>query len=125
MKMSDEGKDFMPEYNTFLYPFRAMQFVVHELAVQKGWYDGKSERNPLELLALIVEEFGEAVHAVRNGSPESKKIPGYSCLEEELADIVIRVMDAAEHHQVRLADAIVAKHEYNKTRPERHGGKLY
>jgi lysozyme len=121
----EEIKDFMPEYNTFLYPFRAMQFRVHELAIEKKWYDGQSERNPLELLALIVEEFGEAVRAVREGSQESKKIPGYSCLEEELADIVIRVMDASEYHQVRLNEAIVAKHEYNKTRPERHGGKLY
>jgi len=110
---------------SFAESFAEFQAEIHDLAIEKGWYDGQSSRSPLELLALIVEEFGEAVHAIRDGNPESKKIVGYSCLEEELADIVIRIMDAAEYHKVRLAQAIVAKHEFNKTRPERHGGKLY
>jgi hypothetical protein len=41
----------------------------------------------------------------------------------ELADVIIRIMDAAEHDKVDLWSLIVEKHLYNKTRPFMHGGK--
>jgi len=41
----------------------------------------------------------------------------------ELADIVIRVMDYCGHEGIDLEKAILEKHEYNKTRPFKHGGK--
>jgi NTP pyrophosphatase (non-canonical NTP hydrolase) len=41
----------------------------------------------------------------------------------ELADIMIRVMDLAEGMGVDLGKEILEKHEYNKTRPYKHGGK--
>jgi len=46
------------------------------------------------------------------------------CVEEELADIIIRALDTAAAMGLRIGDAIKAKHEYNLTRSHKHGGKL-
>lgn len=55
---------------------------------------------------------------------KSEKIPGFYALEEEMADVIIRVMDLAGALDLNLEEAIVAKLEHNKTRPMKHG-KLF
>lgn len=76
-------------------------------------------------LLQIVGEVIEAQDALRIGNPQSDKIIGFTSEEEELADVVLRVMDYAEKFDLDIAEAIIAKAEYNKTRPIRHGGKLF
>jgi len=71
-----------------------------------------------------VTELAEAMEAYRDGNPESDKIPGYSKLEEELADVVIRLLDFAGGEGLDIEGAVMAKMAYNETRPYRHGGKL-
>jgi NTP pyrophosphatase (non-canonical NTP hydrolase) len=44
--------------------------------------------------------------------------------EEELADIVIRAFDTAEALGIDIEAAVSAKHDYNMSRPLKHGGKL-
>jgi NTP pyrophosphatase (non-canonical NTP hydrolase) len=44
-----------------------------------------------------------------------------SYLEEELSDIIIRALDVSQRFNVDITTAINRKHEYNKTRPFRHG----
>lgn len=41
----------------------------------------------------------------------------------ELADIIIRVLDLAAAYGIDIGKAVVSKMEYNKSRPEKHGGK--
>lgn len=41
-----------------------------------------------------------------------------------MADAVIRLFDLAGAMGHDLGRAIIEKHEYNKTRPFRHGGKV-
>lgn len=41
----------------------------------------------------------------------------------ELADAVIRILDYCGHVGIDIEKAIEIKHEYNKTRPYKHGGK--
>lgn len=44
-------------------------------------------------------------------------------LEEELADIIIRVLDTSKRLDVNIERAVENKHKYNKSREHRHGGK--
>jgi NTP pyrophosphatase (non-canonical NTP hydrolase) len=97
---------------------------VHDLAREKGWYD--HERKIPELCMLITCECAELVEAYRKGQlqePCDKPID-LTCIEEEIADILIRTLDMAGAFGVDVVHAIATKHNYNIDRPKRHGGKL-
>lgn len=47
-----------------------------------------------------------------------------TCLEEELADVLIRTLDTAHAFGVDIDRAVASKMAYNATRAHRHGGKL-
>lgn len=92
----------------------------------KGWKgQGTQERNKGEMIALIHSEVSECLEALRHGNPESEHIAPISGAEEELADIIIRVMDLAISNKFDVVSALFAKMAYNKTRPYRHGGKKF
>lgn len=42
-------------------------------------------------------------------------------IEEELADIIIRALDAVHEYNIDIAKALVSKDSYNQTRPHKHG----
>ena len=73
-----------------------------------------------EKLCLIHSEVSEAMEAYRNRYVGE----GYDGVAEELADIVIRVFDLAEHLCINMEKEIVHKHETNKLRPIRHGKRF-
>lgn len=64
------------------------------------------DKSPLETLALIASEVGEAVNECRGEAPTEK-------LAAELADIVLRTMDLAEMVGIDLETACRAKMEFN------------
>lgn len=41
----------------------------------------------------------------------------------ELADVIIRVLDYCAYAGIDIENVLEVKHEYNKSRPYRHGGK--
>lgn len=103
--------------------WKALQRDIHDTALAHGWWE-----NPQPLvtqLALVHCEVSEAIEADRAGNPVSSKIPAFTSVEEELADIVIRVLDLAEARGFRLVEAIQAKMAFNNDRPYKHGGKRY
>jgi NTP pyrophosphatase (non-canonical NTP hydrolase) len=119
---------------------RETQKAVHELAKAKGWWD-ESHIGPDELrlstvaviekLCLVHSEVSEAVEEARvtrprnlgmaRYRPEDRKPEGFAV---ELADAVIRILDLCGALGIDLEEAIRIKHEFNMTRPQRHGGKL-
>lgn len=117
---------------------------VHENAVAHGWWEG-GERSFPEIAALIHSEVSEALEEYREGKPliygccgfngaycehsencDKPKTEG-SCKPEglavELCDAVIRIFDYLAYLSVDIEAILVAKHEYNKSREYRHGGK--
>jgi len=89
--------------------------AAHKVAREKGWWDGVG-RPVTDLLMLIADEVFEAFREYRNHRPEN--------IGPELADVVIRVFDACEGLGIDLQTEIANKHEINRRRPHRHGGKL-
>jgi NTP pyrophosphatase (non-canonical NTP hydrolase) len=124
----------------FQEAWRAVSSAVHANAKAKGFWDhhdesvkvlNEADRADLgkatdlaysaQKLKLMGDELAEASEALRDNNPASVKAEGYSCIEEELADVVIRIMDYAVHEKMDIAGAIEAKMRRNKTRPRLHG----
>lgn len=102
-----------------------LQVIILEADLETGsalsdWY----ERPDSELLALIHSEVSEALEAIREGIDSDDKIPEFTGLEAELADVVIRVMDMAHGKGLRVAEAIVAKMKRNQSRERLHGKRV-
>jgi hypothetical protein len=105
-----------------------------------GWDRGRDDRNKrahayAQVLARETPAisgadghrttFQVALEGLRHGNPPSDHIPEFSAVEEELADTIIRIMDFGFAHNYRVAEALVRKHEFNRTRPHMHGGKRF
>jgi len=91
------------------------QEELHENAVKHGWWEKQEADHIPEKLCLVHAEVSEALEAFR--------VNNWKLFKEELADIMIRVMDLAENFDINLETEIYIKHEYNKKRSYRHGNK--
>ena len=114
---------------------------VHENAKNHGFFD--TEKNIGEMLALIHSEVSEALECDRKDKyfkrlqlPLSNyaQLPNLTfqiqfaqdvkdTFEDELADIVIRVMDLAAFKGINLEQHIKAKIRFNALREHKHGKK--
>lgn len=91
------------------------QRAIWKNADYHGWHNPACDL-PTDLL-LIHAEASEACEALRKGN--------LSDVEEELADVVIRVFHVAEKNGFDIAKAIWTKHKKNIGRPYRHGNKKF
>lgn len=111
---------------------------VHENAIKKGFF--QNERNIGEMLCLIHSEVSEALEADRENAyfkgdinqinalddtsfKEEFEAKAKNTFEDELADVLIRVMDLAAYKKIDLEQHLKAKMRYNKLRAHKHGKK--
>ena len=109
--------------------------AVYALAQSKGWHSKTESEDAFVERACnnLHNEVSELHEAWRNNrlhapcdKAEAMKAAGIeplTCLEEELADIVIRALDDARRLGVDIQSAVERKHAFNATRSLRHGGK--
>ena len=139
-KYDDENRELKSKYIAWDRGSTALTRwarAIHENAVAHGWWTGivhtadyssirEDVDRPLpEILMLCVCELAESMEEYRNGTPliydgENGKPEGIAV---EMADCIIRILDWMGHNGVDVDELIRKKHEYNKGRPYRHGGK--
>lgn len=125
---------------------------IHSNSISHGWWD--EERSFGDIVALCHSELSEALEEYRDGRPMvwfacregSNAIcnpeDSYDCsmfgretlcgyrnakpegIAVELADCIIRILDYCGQAGIDVEEVIKIKHEYNKTRPYKHGGKV-
>jgi NTP pyrophosphatase (non-canonical NTP hydrolase) len=109
--------------------------AVHQLAWEKGWHSENEQEDAFIERACnnLHDEISELHESWRNNNLHElcdkaekmieNKIEPLTCIEEEFADIIIRVLDNCIKLGVDIQSAIERKHEFNKTRSLRHGNK--
>lgn len=106
----------------FVHYWKLIARLANQNAHDKGFYD--EPRTFGDEIALAHTELSEAFEGFRHGNPPSDKIPDFSAVEEEYADLWIRIAETAYEHNFRVAEAVLAKMAYNRTRPYKHGKVL-
>lgn len=101
-----------------------ISFTLNAHARKQGFWDADTEENRivfyLKQLAMIHSEVSEVLEAVRKEKGEQEVV-------EELADILIRVLDlyggmATDHYvKLSLTKVFNEKVEKNRSRPRMHG----
>lgn len=108
----------LEEFNetSFLREIKSLAQKVHAQVVRCGFWEEKEKRNKGELIALLHSELNECLEAIRKNNPPDDKIPEFSGVEAELADVILRVLDMSEAFGYRIGEAMLAKVKYNETR---------
>lgn len=95
---------------------------VHQINVEKGFWEDRENKNFGEMVALMHSELSEALEAHRKDLKDDK-LTHRKGIDVELADCLIRIMDYCGAYDVPIGDIVREKINYNKSRPFKHGKK--
>lgn len=143
LKIVAEARDMALELARkadFIEAFNALADDIHATAIAKGMWDDLDRARQvlndagLDDIAddLIIarcavmahSELSELVEYQRVGGAPDKHLPQFDARVVELADAVMRLMDTARKRNWPLGEAIIAKLQYNKSRPRLHGKRF-
>ena len=100
--------------------------TARKITDEKGF---RSEMRPIATdVALMHSELSEALEEIRNGNGADEvyikdhKPEGFPI---ELADCIIRICETCSYWNIDLEAAIRIKLNFNKSRPHKHGGKIF
>ena len=108
---------------------KAVETKLNALATDRGWHDKPREDGTM--IALMHSELSEALEGLRKNKQDDH-LPEFLSVEVELADTLIRIFDYAKARNLRVVEAMVAKHSYNAHREDhsrearaKEGGKAF
>jgi NTP pyrophosphatase (non-canonical NTP hydrolase) len=98
---------------------------VYDISKSKGFHSS-SEPKMGDFVSNLHGEVSELWEAYRRSKlfEQCDKDTPLTCIEEELADIIIRALDTAKTYNVDIGKALRLKSAYNETRSYRNGGKI-
>ena len=120
--------------------FNELSKQIYQANVEKGFYD--EVKTISQVINLIHSELSEVIEAGRKGRrcnspamligdypPDNLFMTAYNyeikgSVEEELADVIIRLLDLCGWKEIDIHSHIKAKLKYNSLRPYKHG-KIY
>lgn len=103
-----------PTYTVWSRCMQDMQDWVRRINENNGWFE--AERPFSADIALLHSEVAEAYEGYRNNDIVN--------VHEELADILIRLLDTCERLEVNLTEEFMRKCLKNANRGFKHGGKV-
>lgn len=98
--------------------------IINNWATKKGWNDKPDDlTHKCEQIALMHSELSECLEYLRKKKQPAMddKVPSLTGEAAELADCLIRIFHYCGKRGINLGEAVRLKHEYNITRPYRHG----
>ncbi len=127
-------------------PLNELQTEIYKNAVDHGWYDKAPKMGDPGYLDFINSKLMLIVSEAAEACEELRKVKNHDALKNryyegqeadeavvvklpakpegfgvELADALIRILDLSAFCGIPLGEMVIEKHEFNKTRPYRHG----
>ena len=116
-----ETKRVVSEHTMLLTTEIAEIYEAYRTGEPELWYQHDVKTNGVPRKSGPDDGFADQVFLHSDNGDVLGKPQG---MVSELADVIIRALDFADEYGFELIETILEKHDYNLTRPYRHGNKL-